>query len=378
LEPEREPPTAAQPIEVTTRGHFVALLDRLGLSLALTARPNRIVFLGAVDRELTVHAPMISRPMGLAANPKRLAVASVRSIIVFANAPRLAAQHPGKPGFYDAFFVPRIMHFTGECLMHDMVFSGNAVIGANTKYSCVCRVDGSFSFTPLWKPPFITELRPQDRCHLNGFAGQDGRLRYVTALAATDTEGGWRGQSDFSGVLIDVEENKVLRSDLCMPHSPRLVGDELYLLNAGKGEVLRVDRVSGESTLLTTLPGFAHGLCEHAGVLFVGLSQNRVTRKENPPPIAQQGNPLIAGVAAIESKTGQLLGTAEFSGITEVYDVQALPGIRRAGMHSLLADDGFVSVDTPHSEFWLKREGSEMSHLLDAAASGNYVIRVGQ
>jgi len=47
-----------------------------------------------------------------------------------------------------------------------------------------------------------------------------------------------------------------------MPHSPRLVGEELYLLNGGKGEVLRIDRVSGEGTVLATLPGFTHGLCE--------------------------------------------------------------------------------------------------------------------
>ena len=367
----------ATEIAVKVHGDFVALLDRLNLSLVLSVRPNQIVFLGALDNALTLHTTRVTQPMGLAANTQRLAVATVRTIIVFANAARLAAHHPVKPGYYDAFFVPRVVHFTGECQMHDMVFSHGGIIGANTLFSCICRIDGTFSFTPLWRPSFITRLRPQDRCHLNGFAGQNDQLRYVTALAATDTEGGWRDLPDFAGILIDAEKNQILRDDLCMPHSPRLVGDDLYLLNGGLGELLKIDRQTGASTVLATLPGFAHGLCEHSGVLFVGLSQNRLTRRDNPPPIAQRVESMIAGVAAIEIKTGELLGMVEFTdGATEIYDVQPLPGIRRAGMYGLMADDGFVSVDTPQSVFWLKRTGNEMAHLIDAAATGNYLIRI--
>jgi uncharacterized protein (TIGR03032 family) len=72
--------------------------------------------------------------------------------------------------------------------------------------------------------------------------------------------------------LIDVRANRMLRSDLCMPHSPRIVDDRLYLLNGGKGEVLRIDRKTGAGAVLARLPGFTHGLCAHGGVLFVGLS----------------------------------------------------------------------------------------------------------
>src|SRR5262249_22689273 len=133
-------------------------------------------------------------------------------------------------------------------------------------------------------------------------------LRYVTALAATDTAGGWRNLSDFTGILIDAERNQILRDELCMPHSPRLVGNELYVLNGGLGEVLHVDRQTGASAVLATLPGFTHGLCERDGVLFVGLSQNRFSRKENPPPVAQRVEAMLAGVAAVEIKTGAVLG----------------------------------------------------------------------
>ena len=87
---------------------------------------------------------------------------------------------------------------------------------------------------------------------------------------------------------------------------------------------------------------------DYDGVLFVGMSQNRASRKREPPPVAQRHDSLLAGVAAIDERTGQVLGLLEFaSGVTEVYDVQALPGIRRAGMQNLLATDGSSVLKRP-------------------------------
>lgn len=373
-----EAPTAtAQPIAWSVSGAFAAILERLQLSLVLSTRPNHVVFLGAVDGSLTVTATLMSQPLGLAAETGRIAVATLRSIVIFANAARLAEHYPGKRDYYDAFFIPRTIHFTGECQMHDMAFEGPAVIGANTNFSCICRVDGNFSFTPLWRPSFISQLRAEDRCHLNGFAAYAGELYYLTALAATDIEAEWRKAPHSAGILIDARRDMILRSDLCLPHSPRLINNELYVLNGGEGELLRVDRSTGDSTVMTRLPAFTHGLCDYGGVLFVGMSQDRTSRKQEPPPVAQRHDSLMAGVAAIDERTGQILGTLEFaSGVTEVYDVQALPGIRRAGMQNLLATDGFIGVETPNSVFWSKRPDNDTQHMLDVFGTGNYGMKV--
>ncbi len=169
----------------------------------------------------------------------------------------------------------------------------------------------------------------------------------------------------------------ILRSDLCLPHSPRLINNELYVLNGGEGELLRVDRGTGNSTVMTRLPAFTHGLCDYGGVLFVGMSQDRTSRKQEPPPVAQRHDSLMAGVAAIDERTGQILGVLEFaSGVTEVYDVQALPGIRRAGMQNLLSTDGFIGVETPNSVFWSKRPDNDTQHMLDVFGTGNYGMKV--
>jgi uncharacterized protein (TIGR03032 family) len=366
-----------EPIEWVVHGELLSILERSQLSLALSARPNHVVLVGAIDGRAEVTTALMAQPMGLAAESGRIAVASPRMITVFANVARLAAHYPARREHFDAFFVPRTIHVTGECHMHDMVFSGRSIVGANTNFSCICRVDGEYSFTPLWKPSFITQLRPEDRCHLNGFASESNELRFVTALSLTDVEGGWREAPDSGGVLIDAQRNIVLRSDLCMPHSPRLIANALYVLNGGEGELLRIDRTTGQHVVVSRLPGFTHGLCEHKGVVFVGLSQNRLSRKKNPPPVAQRFERLLAGVAAVNPLTGQILGLLEFrSGVTEVYDVQALAGVRRAGMQNHLATDSYSAIETPRSVFWNKRAENDLSHASEVAALGNYNLRL--
>ena len=322
---------------------------------------------------LTTTTALVANPMGVAVDGGRLAVATRHSIIVFTNGRRLAPLHPERPDYNDAYFVPRTIHLTGECRTHDIVFAGPAIIAANTTFSCICRIDGTFHFTPLWRPSFVTELRPEDRCHLNGFTGENNELSYVTALAATNTPRGWHESPYSSGVLIDARRNTVLRSDLCMPHSPRLVGDALYVLNGGEGELLRIDRDTGATTARTSLPGFTHGLCHHGGVLFVGMSQDRISRTaRDAPPVAAHHPSLFAGIAAIDLKSGNILGAVEFDGVTEVFDVQALPGVRRAGFQSLVAGDDYNGVETPDAGFWMPR----LDHITDAAASGNYQVKL--
>jgi uncharacterized protein (TIGR03032 family) len=93
------------------------------------------------------------------------------------------------------------------------------------------------SFTPVWRPPFVTALAPEDRCHLNGLCMVAGKPKYVTALGATDTPGGWRANKARGGILMDVETNEVVLRGLSMPHSPRWYQDRLWVLESGEGSL---------------------------------------------------------------------------------------------------------------------------------------------
>jgi uncharacterized protein (TIGR03032 family) len=96
----------------------------------------------------------------------------------------------------------------------------------------------------LFQPPFITELAPEDRCHLNGMAFADGQVRYATMLGTSNEPRGWRDGMAEGGVLMEVPSGRVVTRGLSMPHSPRLFGERLYVLEGGRGQLLGVDPVS--------------------------------------------------------------------------------------------------------------------------------------
>src|SRR5205823_11150226 len=98
----------------------------------------------------------------------------------------------------------------------------------NTSFSCLCGLHPDYSFVPRWQPPFVTALRAEDRCHLNGLAAADGQVRYATALGETDAPAGWRANKVNGGILMEVPGGRVVARGLSMPHSPRLYAGRLW------------------------------------------------------------------------------------------------------------------------------------------------------
>ncbi|WP_438391768.1 DUF4915 domain-containing protein [Caballeronia sp. DA-9] len=186
----------------------------------------------------TLSACLLPRSMGLAVALDRLAIATVRGLMIFANVRAIAAQFPAKPDYYDAVFVPRHTFYTAYCDLHDMAFDGQVVLAVNTRWSCICVIDGYFNFTPIWQPPVVPELSPDDRCHLNGMAFHDRKVRFATVLGTRNTPYGWRAGMADSGVVMEVPSGRVIASGLSMPHSPRVINGQLYVLEGGRGQVL--------------------------------------------------------------------------------------------------------------------------------------------
>jgi len=88
---------------------------------------------------------------------------------------------------------------------------------------------------PVWRPPFISWLAAEDRCHLNGMAVDAGVPSYVTCVAQSDVTDGWRDRRANGGVVVDVLTGTVVAEGLSMPHPPRLHDERLWLLNSGTG-----------------------------------------------------------------------------------------------------------------------------------------------
>lgn len=364
--PPRVNPAEAIDYQVTPS--FVALLERLGCSLVITNYQSSTVmtFSSLGDGRPVQMFARFPAAMGLALDGDRLAIAARSEVVVMTNVRKLALGLPKFPGVFDGYFVPRARYITGECALHDMVFTPEGLLAVNTAYSCICRIDGFHSFVPVWQPPWISAIRPGDRCHLNGMAVVNGEVRYATALGTTDTPRGWTPNRLDGGVLMEVPSGRVVATGLCMPHSPRLIGEDLYILEAGTGTLLRIDRTSGARTPIVSLPGFARGVTVHGGYMFVGLSLMRGSQPFEGLPVEHAGRELICGVVAIELSSGQVVGTLRYTGgCSEIHDIQVAAGVRRLGISGLDTDTATLAVDMPEVGLWLEPPPSKD----DAAAA---------
>jgi uncharacterized protein (TIGR03032 family) len=343
---------------------FLRILDATGCSLAVSVyMSNRVILISAEGNRIDLGAFQFLRPMGLGARvvegELRLAIATFDQVAILSDAPLLAAQLPGNPGRYQHLLVPRAALFTGDIDAHDLVWAGNRLCAANTRFSCIAAIDGRHSFTPLWNPAFVTKLMPEDRCHLNGLAVAQDRIAYATAFAASDQPRGWNETRLRSGVLMEVPSGRLVLDNLCMPHSPRVFDGVLHVLDSGNGRVLRVDPDRGSAETLAELPGFTRGLDRFGDVLFVGLSRIR-DRPGERPPIATKHDALICGVAALERRQGRLLGYIKFDeSYEEVFDVKVLPNFRHGGMLGIDNDVHRRALVLPGRAFWGEKTADE-------------------
>jgi uncharacterized protein (TIGR03032 family) len=313
---------------------FPALLDQLGASLLLsTYQAGKLVAVGVAQGELTLSYHNLERAMGLAVKPDCIAAGSRAQVWFLRSAPDLAAQvEPA--GRHDACFLTRSAHFTGEIQAHELAWAGDELWLVNTAFGCLCTLDDRHSFVPRWRPPFLTALAAEDRCHLNGLAlapGEGGLLipRYVTALAETDTPQGWRPGKATSGCLIDVVSGQTVARGFAMPHSPRIHDGRVWLLHSGAGQLTLVDPASGKADTVTELPGYTRGLALYDRFAFVGLSKIRETATFGGMPIAARRPELKCGVGVVDLGTGRLMAHLEFvTGVEEIFDVQVFPGVR--------------------------------------------------
>ncbi len=338
-------------LEITCSRHYLSWLQEQQVSLAFTTyQTNRLFLVGMKPNgQLSSFERLFDRSMGLYATPNRLYLSTRYQLWQFDNVL--------KPGQlykeYDQLYVPRIAHVTGDLDIHDVIVgespqsplannhivdplaagNKNQIIFVNTLFSCLATLSHQYSFAPIWKPPFISKLAPEDRCHLNGLAMIEGKPRYVTAVSRSDVSGGWRERRQDGGVVMDIQANEVILTGLSMPHSPRFYRGKLWLLNSGQGEFGYVDIESGQFEPVAFCPGYLRGLSFWGNYAVVGLSKPRDRHFSglalDERLAAKDTNPRC-GLMVIDLNTGNIAHWLELSGVvTELYDVQVLPGVRQ-------------------------------------------------
>jgi uncharacterized protein (TIGR03032 family) len=318
--------SVAPKLEILTSRQFTNWLAEQTVSLAFTTyQAGKLFFIGLQPSgELSIFERTFSRCMGLVADKtaQTLWMSSLYQLWRFEN-----ALDPGQASDgYDRLYLPQVGYTTGDLDIHDMgIAAGGGPIFVNTLFGCLATTSERHSFTPLWKPPFLSKLAAEDRCHLNGLAlDSDCAPRYATAVSESDVADGWRDRRLDGGCVIDIEANEVV-----LLHDGRL-----WLLNSGTGDFGWLDTEQGRFEPVAFCPGYARGMAFVGNFAVIGLSQSRDNRTFKGLPLddrlAERDAEPRCGIIVVDLSTGDTVHWVRIEGVVnELYDIAVLTGVRR-------------------------------------------------
>ncbi len=336
-------PVGAAKLSLTGSRQFPNWLGEHDLSLAFTTyQAGKLFFVGlAPDNSLSVFERTFNRCMGLCADGDTLWMSSLVQLWRFENALKDGGTHEG----YDALYVPQLAYTTGDIDVHDIaVDADHNPMFVNTLFGCLARPSVTNSFRPVWRPPFISKLAPEDRCHLNGLAMREHKPAFMTAVSRSDVADGWRDRRAGGGIVLEVDSGEIVATGLSMPHSPRWHVGKLWVLNSGTGDFGTINLASGEFEPVCFCPGYARGLTIVGDFAVIGLSRPRHNKTFEGLPLAENLKRRDAdarcGLLVVDLRTGDAVHWLRIEGVVEeLYDVVALPGVRRPMAVGFVTDE---------------------------------------
>jgi uncharacterized protein (TIGR03032 family) len=185
---ETEPAPEAK-FELFTSRQFPQWLAEQRLSLAFTTYQAGKLFLIGLGPQgkLSIFERTFSRCMGLAGDGQTLWMSSLFQMWRLEN-----TLPPGQAADgYDRLYIPRTAYTTGDLDIHDIgIGADGKPVFVAALFGCLATLSDTHSIRPLWKPPFISRLAAEDRCHLNGMAMADGAPRYVMVIGCLPLRSG--------------------------------------------------------------------------------------------------------------------------------------------------------------------------------------------
>ncbi|MBN1769341.1 MAG: TIGR03032 family protein [Prolixibacteraceae bacterium] len=322
-----------------------------------TYQAGKVIVINSINgQSLQMFAKNFKRPMGIAINGEKLAVANRNKIDIFSNSHALAINYPDKPKYYKTLYLPQVTYYTGMADIHEIEWGKDGLWAVNTAFSCLCQMDEEYSFIPKWFPPFISDVVHEDRCHLNGMAMKDNEPAYVTMFDNTDTKDGWRNGNTETGMIIDVRNNKTIADKLPMPHSPALDGNNIFFLLSATGSVMKLNTNTEKITEIARTDKFLRGLSIMGDYIIAGASELRDSSKAfgNIDITKEKSSP---GIIIFEKHTGEAIARLTFTDhIKEIFSVKS---IKNAGNISIMTEKDEWSHRFIHGpdklDYWAKK-----------------------
>jgi uncharacterized protein (TIGR03032 family) len=336
------------------------ILKALNISLVLTSyQSDRLILIRSDGQTIDTNLQSFPRPMGVYADKERITLGIETQVVEFKCADKLLEQIQNgeldNTGNFskkvlekdperfealkkqrdeeiaevkqaDSLYLHRASLTTGMINIHDIAWGDEGLWVVNSTFSCLSTLSPDSSFVARWRPKFISELVPEDRCHLNGMAMVDGRPKYVTTFNKEDSKDSWSGVKIYDGTLIDIDTDEILIEGLIMPHSPKVYGEEVYVCESGYGIVWKYNPKTKTKVQIVKLQGFTRGLYFYGGLMFVGLSKVRASDVQKPLPISKEYDETYSGIWIINLKDNTQVGYIKFEGnVDQIYDISIIP-----------------------------------------------------
>ncbi|TYC63929.1 TIGR03032 family protein [Rhodobacterales bacterium] len=330
------------PFHVTYSSGLVGWMQQSGASLAFTTyTKGKVVIIGpGLTGNVAVSERNFGHAMAMRPTEKGLYLSTRHQVWLFENGLEPGTQLDG----WDRIYMPRGCDVTGAVDIHDIhIDAKGRLLVAVTLYNCLAELDGKGSFSPIWRPSFITEIANEDRCHFNGFCLEDGEAAYATVIGESNVAGGWRDMRADGGMVIDMRTDTVISRGLAMPHTPRLYRGELYVLEGGSGWLGRIDRTTGAFERIAWCPGFLRGLSFCGDFAVISLSKPRNEVFSGLPldgELKERDRAPECAVYVVRLSDGEVCHTLTITGsVEELYDTAVLAGTYQPLLVGLEGDE---------------------------------------
>jgi uncharacterized protein (TIGR03032 family) len=137
-----------------------------------------------------------------------------------------------------------------------------------------------------------------------------------------------------SGVLMEVPSSDIICDGLAMPHSPRIIEGDLYVLESGTGKLIKIDRETGNKELIENFGVFVRGMSFYKGFLFIGKYKIREESKTfNYLEVKEKSTK--AGLIVYDLNARSIVGELDYlDSIDEIFDVQVIPDYKKPALIS--------------------------------------------
>jgi uncharacterized protein (TIGR03032 family) len=144
-----------------------------------------------------------------------------------------------------------------------------------------------------------------------------------------------------------------------MPHSPRIYQDELFVLESGNGNLLKVLPNEKKTELIYNFNCFVRGLSFYKNFALIGKSKIRETSKDFDDLNVKQ-NSNYAGILLFDMKTKKIIGEINYeTDVEEIFDVQILENTQNPVVISSQLEKLNDIITFPGNAFWKSENQDE-------------------